>query len=77
VDWDRTKVAEPAELPAVMVYVVSEVTVEGVPEIWPLLVFRLNPLGKAGATEYASTVPVTTGLMGVIACVTTRATGLG
>ena len=42
----------PHELVAVTVYVAVAVKVVGVPVIKPVVVFKLNPAGKAGLTEY-------------------------
>jgi hypothetical protein len=54
-------VVEPAEFEAVTRYGVFAEIAVGVPEIVPVELFRLNPAGKAGLTEYEVTVPVTVG----------------
>ena len=47
----------PHELVAVTVYVATAVAVVGVPVITPVPVFRLNPAGNAGLTEYEVGAP--------------------
>ena len=53
----RPAVALPATLVAVTTYAVAGVTVVGVPEMAPLAVLRLRPVGSAGDTEYVAIAP--------------------
>ena len=48
----------------------------GVPEITPVLVFKLKPAGNAGLMEYEVTVPVTVGELLEIATLGQYVTGL-
>ena len=48
----KPSVVLPHEFVAVTVYVAVAVKVVGVPVITPVPVFKLNPTGKAGLTEY-------------------------
>ena len=58
----------PHELAAVTVYVAVAVAAVGVPVITPVLVFKLNPVGNAGLTEYdEGTPPPLLGELAVIA----------
>jgi hypothetical protein len=47
----RPVVAFPAELVAVTTYAVAGVTAAGVPEMTPVEVSRMRPVGSAGDTE--------------------------
>jgi hypothetical protein len=60
---DTTAVVEPPLLLAVTVYSVADCTVVGVPEITPVVVFIVNPVGNVGLTDHAVTVPVTDGTL--------------
>ena len=53
----KDSVSVPAALVAVTVYVVAANVPVGVPEINPVVVFKLNPAGKAGAMEYVTILP--------------------
>jgi hypothetical protein len=51
-----------------MVKVVEAIDADGVPEITPVEVFSVRPVGRAGLIEYNVTVPVTVGVLFAIAC---------
>ena len=53
----RPAVALPAILVAVTTYAVAGMTVVGVPEMTPVAVLRLRPVGSVGVTEYVATAP--------------------
>jgi hypothetical protein len=73
---DRENVALAELFDAVIVYVVEATAAVAVPEITPVAGLRFNPAGRAGATEYAVTVPVTLGVI-VNATPTVAMSGLG
>src|SRR5690606_8178039 len=66
---------DPPVLDAVTVYVAVVVTVAGVPEITPVVVFNVRPLGSAGDTLNSSAVPWMNGTSGVIAVPTVNVFG--
>jgi len=64
----KPTLAVPPVLCATTVYTVADVTVEGVPEIMPLVAFNPSPVGSVGLTVYEATgPPVDVGTIGDIA----------
>ena len=53
----KPSVVLPHEFVTVTVYVAVAVRVVGVPVMVPVLVFKLNPAGSAGLTEYEVGAP--------------------
>jgi hypothetical protein len=72
----RVTVVAPAALRAVTTYGDKALTVEGVPLIMPLALFNDRPGGRGGAIDHVVTVPLTVGVLGVIAVPTTHTSGL-
>src|SRR5512137_495727 len=65
-------VAAPAAFVAVTVYVAVAAAALGVPEMTPVVGFRISPAGKAGVTAYDATAPpVLVGAFATIAVPTT------
>lgn len=60
---------------AVMVCAVIFCTVEGVPEISQLALFKVSPVGKGGVLEHDVMVPLKTGTIGVIGFPLTKVNG--
>ena len=61
-------VSVPPVLVAVMVYVAEDVTAVGVPEMAPVVLEMLRPVGSDGETDHETTVPpVDVGLSVVMA----------
>ena len=54
---ESVAVSEPARLVAIIVYVVEDVTVVGVPVITPEVVLNVNPDVSEGEIEYEETAP--------------------
>ena len=50
-------VAVPPVLVADTVYVVEEDTVDGVPDIYPVVVLKFKPVGSDGVIDHETTVP--------------------
>jgi hypothetical protein len=64
-------VVVPSAFDPVTVYDAWAAAAVGVPEIIPVELSRVKPVGSAGLTPYESTVPVTVGASGAMAWFTT------
>ncbi len=62
----KIAVVLPPALLAVIAYGAKDVALAGVPVITPVVVFKLNPVGRAGDTEYDATVPLLLGVLEAI-----------